>query len=495
MLEPNEIRSLIDADRGSEKKRRAALGQRYYEGRHDILDYRMFYYNKDGKLVEDTVRSNMKIPHPFFTELVDQLAAYMLSFDENPIRAVETADGLQDELDAVFDDAFWAEIEEQITGTNAKGYDYLYAYINDQDRLIFQYADSMGVVEVREQDTDKNCKCVIYFYTDRIDKDLKKIIRIQVHYADQIAYYVQHGEAGDIEPDDEQPINPRPHVVYEDTRGNQEGKSLGFIPFWRLDNNRKQVPGLMPIKAIIDDYDIISCGLTNNLIDFDNPLYAVKGFDGDDPDELFTNLRAKKIVGTYDNGGIEVHTTNIPYEARKAKLEEDEKSIYRFGMGFNSAQAGDGNITNVVIRSRYTLLDLKANKLEKQLKKMLREIIKVVLDRINEQKGTAYQPTDVYFDFVRNVPTNEQENVTNEKTRAETVQLQVNTILNVAANIGDEAVLAALCDVLDLDLDEIKGQLEKAAQETPEAAEGLLNQVVTDDEQEAEASTAGAAFG
>lgn len=486
MLDIKQIRELIDADRGSERKRRAKIGQRYYEAKHDILDYRMFFYNEDGKLVEDKTRSNQRIPHPFYTELVDQLAAYMLSFDENPIRAVETADGLQDHLDSYFDDAFWAEIEDQIVGTNAKGFDYLYGYINEQDRLAFQYADSMGVVEVREKDTDKRYSCVIYYYTDRIDKDLKKIIRIQVHDAEKITYYVQHGENGEIEKDKDQPINPRPHAIYEDG----EQKSLGFIPFWRLDNNRKQMPALAPIKAIIDDYDIISCGLTNNLIDFDHPLYAVKGFDGHSPDELMTNLRTKKIVGTGENGGIEVHTTDIPYEARKAKLDEDEKSIYRFGMGFNSAQAGDGNITNVVIRSRYTLLDLKANKLEKQLKKMLREIIKAVLSEINEKNGTDYQPTDVFFDFVRNVPTNEQENATIEKTKAETQQLRVNTFLNAAANIGDEAVLAALCDVLDLELDEVKGQLEKAAQDAPEAAEGLLNQVVTDDEQEAEAGPA-----
>ena len=40
-------------------------------------------------------------------------------------------------------------------------------------------------------------------------------------------------------------------------------------------------------------------------------------------------------------------------------------------MGFNSAQIGDGNITNVVIKSRYALLDLMCYKLKKNLKKFL----------------------------------------------------------------------------------------------------------------------------
>ena len=223
------------------------------------------------------------------------------------------------------------------------------------------------------------------------------------------------------------------------------------------------------------------------------PIYAVRGFDGDNLDELSANLRTKKTIGTGENGGLDILTVNIPVEARKANLEEDEKNIYRFGMGFNSSQVGDGNITNVVIRSRYTLLDLKANRLEKQLKKTLRRILRVVLDEINAREGTDYQMADVYFDFERRVPTNEAENVQNDYVRAQTRQLEVNTLLNAAGEIGDEAVLRALCGVFDLDIDDVKAQLEEAAQDTPEAAGRALNQVVTEDEQPAETGAAGAA--
>ena len=79
MLTEDEIRRFIDDDASSERKRNARVGQRYYEGDHDIKRYRMFYYDADGVLTEDKYRSNIKISHPFFTELVDQLAAYMLS--------------------------------------------------------------------------------------------------------------------------------------------------------------------------------------------------------------------------------------------------------------------------------------------------------------------------------------------------------------------------------------------------------------------------------
>lgn len=214
-MEVSEIKRLIDDDYNSERKKSARIGQRYYEAEHDILKYRLFYYNADGNLVEDKYRNNARISHPFFTELSDQLSSYMLSFDENPMQAKDTAEGLQDYLDEYFDDDFWTEIGELITGTYNKGFEYIYAYKNKDGRMTFQCADSMGVVEVRAKDTDDKCEYFIYWYTDRIEKGKKQIKRIQVWSAKETTYYVQEGD-GKIELDTEAEINPRPHVVFKD---------------------------------------------------------------------------------------------------------------------------------------------------------------------------------------------------------------------------------------------------------------------------------------
>lgn len=490
-----EIKRFIQEDSASEKKRSAKVGQNYYEARHDILDCRLFYWNNDDKLVEDTARSNIKICHPFFTELVDQLAAYLLSFKENPIRAKDNADGLQDHLDTYFDDEFWAEITELLTGAYAKGFEYIYGYKSEENRLAFQCADSMGVVEVREKDTDDGCKYIIYWYIDRIDKGRKTVKRIQVWSETDTTYYVQIGDSGKIELDKSAKVNPRPHVVFTDEKtGKKMGYGLGFIPFWRLDYCKKQFSGLKPIKELIDDYDMMQCGLSNNLADFDTPLHVVKGFEGHGEDglaKLQLNLKTKKIIGVDAEGGVDVQTVNIPYQARQAKAFEDEKNIYRFGMGFNSSQVGDGNVTNVVIRSRYTLLDLKANKLEKRLRQLLKQIIKVVLAEINKENGTDYKLSDVRFEFTRDIMTNETENIANDLVKAQIQQTEINTILNIAAQIGDEEALKAICDTMELDYEEIKGKAPKPEDSEAELMEAMatLEGVVTN-EPTAEAGTA-----
>lgn len=479
MLSEKEILKFIGEDKSSTKKRLASIGQRYYEADHDILQYRMFYFNADGKLVEDQTRSNIKIPHPFFTELVDQAVQYMLSNKEGIIKS--DIPELQERLDEYFDDDFVCELNDVLTGTQSKGFEYMYAYMNKDGKLSFECADSLGVVEVRAKETDDGCEYVIYWYIDRIAKENRTIKRVQVWDENQTTFYVQDGE-GKLELDKSEPINPRPHIIYKkDGDDSIYYDNFGFIPFFRLDNNRKQWSSLKPIKALIDDYDLMSCGLSNNLADFDHPLYVIKGFQGDNLDELQINLKTKKMIGVDNTGGVDVHTVDIPYQARQTKMQEDEKNIYRFGMGFNSAQLGDGNVTNVVIKSRYALLDLKCNKLEIRMKQFLKKVVKVVIGEINRLDGTDYQLSDVWYDFTREVMTNAQDNALIEKTDAERQQIQINIILSLQGVIDDETIIQTICEILDIDYEDIKDKLPEDSEADVAEAQSTLEGVVPDE--------------
>lgn len=463
MLAKEEILKFIEEDTLSKKKQKARVGLNYYEGKHDILNYRLYYFNSEGQVVEDKTRSNIKIPHPFFTELVDQATQYMLSGKEPYVKS--DIPELQNELDDYinYNDDFNSELLEVLTGCKVKGFEYMYAYKNEEDKLSFECADSLGVIEVDKKYTDDNIDYVIYWYNDRLIKENKIIKKIQVWDHMQTYYYVQL-EDGKLELDESYKINPRPHVLFHNSNENATYyESLHFIPFFRLDNCKKQVSDLAPIKDLIDDYDLMACGLSNNLQDASEYLVVVKGFQGDNLEELIQNVRTKKHIGVNgeDGGGVEFKTVDIPYQARLTKLELDERNIYRFGMGFNSAQIGDGNITNVVIKSRYTLLDLKCNKLEIRLKQFLKKILKVIIDEINLKNDTAYSIKDVYFDFKREIITNALDNAQVEQLKAQTKQVKINTLLNLGQTLDNDTILKSICEVLDVDYEEIKDKVPK----------------------------------
>ena len=89
-----------------------------------------------------------------------------------------------------------------------------------------------------------------------------------------------------------------------------------------------------------------------------------------------------------DDGGVDVKTVDVPYQTRQAKLELDEKNIYRFGMGVNTAGLKDTNATtNIAIKAAYSLLDLKCSKLEIRLKQLLRRLLKPIIVKINKIVG------------------------------------------------------------------------------------------------------------
>jgi SPP1 family phage portal protein len=476
MLSVGEIKKFIENDASSRAKQFAKTGVRYYEGDHDIKDYRIFFIDAEGKIQEDKTKSNIKISHPFFKLLVDQQTQYMLSGHGGFVKS--DIPELQTELDAYFNEneSFVAELNGLISGTVVKGWEYMYAYKSEDDRTAFQVADSTGVVEVREKETDDGCAYVIYWFVDRIDKDNKKIKRIQVWDKQQAWFFCQEDD-GSIVRDDSIPNNPRPHILYQkDGEDRLFYDDYGMIPFFRLDNGKKRFSGLKTIKALIDDYDLMNAGLSNNIQDTNEALYVVKGFDGDNLDELHFNVRAKKLIGVGESGDVDIKTIDIPVEARKTKMEVDEKNIFRFGQGVNTEALKDTSATtSIAIKSAYANLDLKCDGLQPFLLQFMRKLLKLVLKEINDRNGTDYEQKDVYFDFEREIITNAQENAQIDLVKAQEQQAKVTTILNTASMLGQELTAQLVCEALELDYDDVKDKLPKPEDDPTAAAQVALD--------------------
>lgn len=337
-------------------------------------------------------------------------------------------------------------------------------------------ADSTGVVEVREKETDDGCAYVIYWFVDRIDKDNKKIKRIQVWDKQQTWFFCQEDD-GSIVRDDSIPNNPRPHILYQkDGEDRLFYDDYGIIPFFRLDNGKKRFSSLKTIKALIDDYDLMNAGLSNNIQDTNEALYVVKGFDGDNLDELHFNVRAKKLIGVGESGDVDIKTIDIPVEARKTKMEVDEKNIFRFGQGVNTEALKDTSATtSIAIKSAYANLDLKCDGLQPFLLQFMRKLLKLVLKEINDRNGTDYEQKDVYFDFEREIITNAQENAQIDLVKAQEQQAKVTTILNTASMLGQELTAQLVCEALELDYDDVKDKLPKPEDDPTAAAQVALD--------------------
>ena len=451
------IDDAVKTDRQSPIKEKMSEGLKYYDYKHDILKFRLFYYNDDGKFVEETNRSNIKIPHAFFTEQVDQKVQYLLS---NPVE-FETADTeLKTYLEEYIDDDFQLMLQEMVEGASKKAYEFAYVYRATSGKLLFKVADSRKVVIIYD-DMNEVIAIIRYYDTD-ITKDNRKVTvtKAELWDTEKTWFFVSSSDYNNrFILDESQEINPRFHQVVEDSDGNLLGKGFGYIPFLKLSNNKNEKTDLEPIKALIDDYDLMACALSNNLVDFDHPIYAVKGYGKDNLDELVTNLRTKRTVGVSQDGGIDVKTVDIPVTARKTKLETDKEAIYKFGMAFDSSQVGDGNITNIVIKSRYSLLDLKCNKTEIRLRAFIKQLLDIIILDINERYHKSFKRQQVEVVITRSTLINQTDNAETEKVEAETKGQLIQNLLDAAPYLDDESLLKKICAVQDLDYDEVVQRL------------------------------------
>lgn len=452
----NALKSAISNDGQSALKAKARQGIAYYNYQNEILDNRIFYVDDEDNLQEDKHASNVRIPHGFFPELVDQKTQFLLS---NPIEAKSEDDLLQEFINEYYNEDFQMFLQDLVENGSQKGFEYAYARTNSNDRIEFQVANGLQVMPIYDDDGVLQ-RLLRYYDRELIVNGKKETIHFAEIYDSQRVWYFKANKSNDFALDKDRKYNPAPHVMAI-TDDNQElARDYGTIPFFRYQNNQREITDLEPVKSLIDDYDLMNAFFSNNLQDFQDAIYVVKGFDGDDLTKLRQNLKSKKAIGVGEDGGVDIKTVNIPVEARQAKLDLDHANIYKFGFGFDSSQVGDGNVTNVVIKGRYTLLNMKANKTEARLRSFLRWANDLVIADINRRYGAKFKPSDVEFTITREMLVNENDLVANEKIEAETRNVEIETLLSVAPHLPDSEVLHKICEAYDLDFDEVSHKLE-----------------------------------
>ncbi|KEI16709.1 hypothetical protein Z959_09125, partial [Clostridium novyi B str. ATCC 27606] len=201
----------MDRDRTSPGKAKARQGLQYYKGQHEILNYRLFYYDNNGILKEDKYRSNIKIPHLFHTELVDQKVQYLLS---NPIEVVTEDQTLQDYLKEYINEDFQETLQNAIEGASNKGLEYVYSYIDQENKINFQVADSLSVIPIYDELNNYKLTSIVRYYDTKVQDQDKEvtITKVEVWTDKDVTYYIQDKDNKEFKLDNGIKPNPRPHI-------------------------------------------------------------------------------------------------------------------------------------------------------------------------------------------------------------------------------------------------------------------------------------------
>lgn len=435
------IASLIERDIISPLKQRMTEGVNYYNSRHDILAHKNYYY-VDGVKTEDLVKSNNTIPHSFHKILVDQKADYIVG---NPIvvsiaeadvqdenkpttqeqNLIQESEDFQTALLEILGENFDELIGEAVKNASNKSIEWVHFYVDPKGELHFVVCPAEQIIPIYDtQYQDKLIYIIRYYIYDLIDDKGEMHQRHKVEWwTDKgVAYWVETLENLYVhDPDYEYSQAGHFYTFNTSSPSVKEWNSWGQIPFVALWNNPELHTDLRPVKALIDAYDKVKSGWCNDLEDFQELIYILKGYNGlseaskaglSELAFFVKNLKTHKAVNVEQGGDVTTLKADIPVEAKIKFLEITRKEIFYFGRGIdvdneNIRSAASG----VALKFLYAQLDMKANRTIRKLKKFLKEFMWFIVTYINMRDGKTYDSDQVIFTINKSVIFSEKEKV------------------------------------------------------------------------------------
>lgn len=333
-IESKEYKSMID-------------GLNYYCTENDILKREFKYVDSLGESKKDNYRSNKKIPNNFLSTLIDQKVSYCLSKDVI-VDNFNLSFDLNDEIDVVAEEA----------SIKAVGWSFFYPTVEGE--LKNKVIESENIIPL---------------YDNTIEKSLVGIIRLYEDQENKFAeYWEPEGKFIFIR-------EQEGYKLLEETTHFNNG-NWGLIPFAPLYNNRHKLTDLKTVKILIDCYDLTLSDFANNFIDFQELILFIRNYSENVATqaaavELMDWLKKYKMISVRQDGGIDIISREVPYQARSEFLAILKKLIYTFGKGVDIDDLKGGSLTNVVIKAHFSLLDMKANKFIKEIKRYIKECLKI----------------------------------------------------------------------------------------------------------------------
>ena len=376
-----DLLKIISDFKNSQSYKDMLVGERYFKGTNDII-YRSFHYTTTEGEIMDRYRANNKVSDNFFKIITEQKVNYVVG-NEVIIQNSKPYLDVNEEIDYLCEEACM------------KAVGWLHVYIDEIGEL-------KQVVIPSEQ--------VIPRYTPTLKKELMQVIRfykigeseiVEVWDNIYVTYYTLIKDQG--------------YVQYEQRTHFSTG-SFGKVPFIPLYNNRYEINDLNSIKVLIDCYDVVMSDFCNNFEDFQQVLYKLVNYAKTVDDEqmaceLFEFIKKYGFVNVADGGDFDIIQREVPYLARKELLQIIKQNLYLIAQAVDPDILRGNSLTNVVIEASYTLLELKANKFIKMIKKFLRELLYFDNFYRSLKKMAVDDMTKVSFDFNKAILMNKAETV------------------------------------------------------------------------------------
>lgn len=393
----------------SDKRNEQLLGEKYYDGDHDILRREKKVIGADGELVTIKNVANNKLVDNQYRKLVDQKTNYVLG---KPITIATENDEYLDQLAKIFTKKVHRQFRVLAQYAIDGAIGWLYPYYDEKGNFKFAVFPSYEVCPLWRDKGHTELDGAIRYYSEDIyenNGDVKKIYHADVYTTNGIYHFYHRG--ANLVPTE------NPHSPYLNVGG--EGHNWDRLPIIPFKYNNKEIPLIRAVKCLQDSLNQVLSDFQNNMEeDPRTTILVLKNYDGTNIGEFRQNLATYGVikVTTVDGvqGGVETLKVEVNAQNYQAILMQLKRAIVENGRGFDAKEERmDGDPNQMNIESMYTDIDLDVNGMETEFQAGFEEL-KWFIDQhlIHMGKGD-YTEEPVEFVFNRDIFINEDAKIDN----------------------------------------------------------------------------------
>ena len=388
----------------SPKRLDMLTGERYYDGRHDILARKRTAIGEDGELIEVENLPNNHIIDNQYAKAVDQKVNYLLG---KPLTFDTENKQYEDALKKVFGKRFQQTIRQLGEDSLNCGIGWIYPYYSDGS-LYFKRFNPWEILPfwADEEHTILDCAARIYEVEAYEGRNLKVVQKVELFTQQGIKRYNFTGSR--LIEDADKPVEN--YITAGERAYNWDRVPL--IPF---KYNPQETPLIRRVKSLQDSINEMMSDMANNMQeDTGNTVLVVKNYDGMSLGEFRQNLATYKAVKVSDDGGVSALKVEVNVQNYKEILSLLKKALIENARCYDAKDDRlSGNPNQMNIQSMYSDIDLDANGMEVEYQAAFDDLLWFVNAHLANTGAGNFDGMNVNIIFNKDILINETESIEN----------------------------------------------------------------------------------
>ena len=413
-LDEKEIIKEIKRFMLSKRRKDMLDGEKYYEGRHDILHRKRTIIGKDGKLEEVENLPNNRLVDNQYQKMVDQKNNYLLG---QPFSIQTDNDTYAKLLKQIFNKKFQRLLKNIGEDSLNEGISWMFIYYDEHGKFTFKKLKAHEIIPMWQDSEHTVLNYLIRIYeTIQTKNNTETIIyHVEIYNENGIYYYTYEG--GKLVQDAKKPFEN--YFTVTDAKGNIQGYNWLKIPLIAWKYNNKEIPLIKKVKSLQDGLNLIESNFLNQMEeDVRNTILVLVNYDGQDLGQFRKNLAQYGAVKvkTIDDTGGDVKTLQIEVNSENYKviIELFKKAIIENARGYDAKDDRLGNNPNQMnIQSIFSDIDLDANGMETEYQAAFEELLWFINCHLANTGCGNFENEDVDIIFNRDMLISESEIIDN----------------------------------------------------------------------------------